>query len=40
MLTDPFLCHLWIWALARLPADWLVRDLEIAPWRHRPRARA
>ena len=40
MLTDLFLCHLWIWALARLPSAWLIRDIELAPWCYQPIARA
>lgn len=40
MLTDPFLCHLWIWALARLPTRGLLLELETLPSRYSPRARA
>ncbi len=29
MYRDPFLCHLFMWALKRLPIEWLVRDLEL-----------
>jgi hypothetical protein len=39
MYTDPFLCHLWIWALARLPTRPLVRELDALPSHYRPRAR-
>lgn len=40
MYRDPFLCHLFIWALKRLPIEWLVRDLELAPWPNGLRASA
>ena len=35
MSTDPLLCHLFVWALARLPVEWLVRDIEMVTWRWR-----
>jgi hypothetical protein len=40
MYQDPFLCHLFVWGLGRMPVDWLVRDIELAPWRHQPHAKA
>lgn len=40
MYTDPLLCHLWIWALARLPLRPLLLELDTLPSRYGPRARA
>lgn len=40
MYTDPFLVHLWLWALARWPITALERELDNLPSRYGPRARA
>jgi len=40
MYTDPFLCHLWIWALARLSPRALELELVSLPSRYAPRPRA
>jgi hypothetical protein len=40
MITDPFLSHLWLWALARLSTRALELELVTLPSRYAPRPRA